>query len=68
MMEHCSCSVVLKVLQSFVPPLLDAVLLDYRRNVPVAREPEVLSTMQVIVIKLEVCNYIYTCVLYCVVS
>jgi len=45
---------VRKVLENFVPPLLDAVLLDYQRNVPVAREPEVLSTMEVIVDKLEV--------------
>lgn len=41
------------VLENFVPPLLDAVLLDYQRNVPAAREPEVLSTMEVIVNKLE---------------
>lgn len=41
------------VLDNFVPPLLDAILLDYQRNVPVAREPEVLSTMEVIVNKLE---------------
>ena len=37
-----------------MPPLLDAVLLDYQRNVPAAREPEVLSTMATIVNKLEV--------------
>jgi len=48
------CALLLKVLDNFVPPLLDAVLLDYQRNVPVAREPEVLSTMEVIVNKLEV--------------
>jgi exportin-1 len=36
-----------------VPPLLDAVLLDYQKNVPYAREPEVLSTMATIVNKLE---------------
>ncbi|XP_044732330.1 exportin-1 [Chrysoperla carnea] len=42
------------VLQSFIPPLLDAVLLDYQRtNVPSAREPEVLSTMASIVDKLD---------------
>ncbi|CAI9730357.1 exportin-1-like isoform X1 [Octopus vulgaris] len=34
---------------NFIPPLLDAVLLDYQRNVPAAREPEVLSTMATIV-------------------
>ena len=37
-----------------MPPLLDAVLLDYQRNFPTAREPEVLSTMATIVNKLEV--------------
>ncbi|XP_074650496.1 exportin-1-like [Tubulanus polymorphus] len=41
------------VADNFVPPLLDAVLLDYRKNVPAAREPEVLSTMAMIVNKLE---------------
>ncbi|XP_063242041.1 exportin-1 isoform X2 [Bacillus rossius redtenbacheri] len=42
------------VLQSFIPPLLDAVLLDYQRTaVPSAREPEVLSAMATIVNKLE---------------
>ena len=42
------------VADNFVPPLLEAVLLDYQRNVPEAREPEVLSTMATIVNKLEV--------------
>lgn len=42
------------VLENFIPPLLDAVLLDYQRtNVPSAREPEVLSAMATIVNKLE---------------
>lgn len=42
------------VLENFIPPLLDAVLLDYQKtNVPCAREPEVLSTMATIVNKLE---------------
>ncbi|KAK7790553.1 hypothetical protein R5R35_013069 [Gryllus longicercus] len=42
------------VLENFIPPLLDAVLLDYQRtSVPSAREPEVLSTMSTIVNKLE---------------
>ncbi|GIY24907.1 exportin-1 [Caerostris extrusa] len=37
------------VLENFIPPLLDAVLLDYQRcTVPSAREPEVLSTMATI--------------------
>ncbi len=42
------------VLENFIPPLLDAVLLDYQRcSVAAAREPEVLSTMATIVNKLE---------------
>jgi exportin-1 len=41
------------VCESFIPPLLDAVLGDYQRNVAVAREPEVLSTMTTVVNKLE---------------
>ena len=42
------------VLDNFIPPLLDAVLLDYQRcSVPIAREPEVLSTMATIVNKLK---------------
>uniref|UniRef100_A0A3P9JFU9 Exportin-1 n=1 Tax=Oryzias latipes TaxID=8090 RepID=A0A3P9JFU9_ORYLA len=42
------------VAENFVPPLLEAVLIDYQRNVPAAREPEVLSTMATIVNKLGV--------------
>ena len=42
------------VLENFIPPLLDAVLLDYQRTaIPSAREPEVLSAMAMIVNKLE---------------
>ncbi|OAD61468.1 Exportin-1 [Eufriesea mexicana] len=42
------------VLDSFLPPLLDAVLLDYQKtNVHCAREPEVLSAIAAIVNKLE---------------
>lgn len=42
------------VLDNFIPPLLDAVLLDYQRTkVPTAREPKVLTTMAAIVNKLE---------------
>lgn len=40
------------VLQVFVPPLFEAVLFDYQRNVPAAREPEVLSTITTLVNKL----------------
>ena len=43
------------VCDNFIPPLLDAVLGDYQRNVANAREPEVLSTMATFVNKLEVC-------------
>lgn len=41
------------VRNNFMPPLLGAILGDYRRNVPQAREPEVLSTVTAIVDKLE---------------
>ena len=38
------------MLDNFITPLLDAVLLDYHRcPVPSAREPEVLSTMATII-------------------
>lgn len=41
------------VLQSFIPELLDAILLDYKQcAVPSAREPEVLSTMSTVIKKL----------------
>ena len=39
---------------NIVPPLLEAVLTDYNRNVPDAREPEVLSAMTTIITKLHV--------------
>ncbi len=42
-----------QVAENFVPPLLDAVLLGYQKNIPSAREPEVLGTMATIVNKLE---------------
>jgi exportin-1 len=42
------------VLENFIPPLLDALLLDYQMcSVPCAREPEVLTTIAAIVGKLE---------------
>lgn len=45
---------ICQVLENFIPPLLDAVLLDYQKtNVHCAREPEVLSAMATIVNKLE---------------
>ncbi|CAG9863650.1 unnamed protein product [Phyllotreta striolata] len=42
------------VLDNFIPPFLDAILLDYQRTpVPVAREPEVLGAIATIVNRLE---------------
>ena len=40
--------------ESMVPPLLDAILLDYQRNVPNARDAEVLSVVTTIIHKLHV--------------
>jgi hypothetical protein len=39
---------------NIVPALLDAVLVDYNRNVPSARDAEVLKVMSVIIGKLSV--------------
>ena len=39
---------------NMVPPLLDAVLVDYNRNVPDARDAEVLNVMTTIITKLHV--------------
>lgn len=39
---------------NMVPPLLEAVLVDYNRNVPDAREAEVLHVMTTIIHKLHV--------------
>lgn len=39
---------------NIVPPLLEAVLVDYNRNVPNAREAEVLSVMTTVIQKLHV--------------
>lgn len=39
---------------NMVPPLLDAVLVDYNRNVPDARDAEVLNVMSTIISKLHV--------------
>ena len=40
-----------------VPPLLDSVLVDYNRNVPGARDAEVLKAMSTIITKLSVKFY-----------
>ena len=42
------------VREQFMPPLWNAILADYTRNVPDAREPEVLSTTTTIIEKLKV--------------
>lgn len=41
------------ILQRFVPPMLDPVLGDYVRNIPEARDPEVLSLFTCIISKLQ---------------
>ena len=51
----------LQVKDNFIPPLLSTVLDDYSRNVPQAREAEVLNTMATIVSKLDVSGFILCC-------
>lgn len=52
------------VLENFIPPFLDAVLLDYQRTqVAAAREPEVLSAIVTIVNRLEEHITLEVCVL-----
>ena len=41
------------IASNFIPPLLDPVLGDYHRNIPEAREPEVLSLMAAVVTGLK---------------
>ncbi|VDN31077.1 unnamed protein product [Gongylonema pulchrum] len=41
------------ILENFVPPLFEAVLFDYQRNCPAAREPKVLSLLSIIVTQLQ---------------
>ena len=45
------------ITSNFIPPLLDAVLSDYRQNVPMARDAEVLNVMAAIMIRLQVSNF-----------
>lgn len=40
---------------TLLPPLLDAILEDYRTNAPMAREAEVLQVLTTVCINLEVC-------------
>ena len=51
------------VCDNFIPPLLEAVLGDYQRNLPAAREPEVLNTMATLTNKLGVRMSCTACVL-----
>ena len=43
---------------NLIPGLLDAILGDYTRNVPAARDAEVLNVMAVIVSKLGVISFL----------
>lgn len=45
---------------NFMPPLLDAILGDYNRNVPTARDAEVLNVMASIISRLGVCIEAYS--------
>lgn len=45
--------------KQFVPPMMDPVLGDYARNVPDARESEVLSLFATIINKY--CNFLWMC-------
>lgn len=42
---------------NFMPPLLDAILGDYNRNVPAARDAEVLNVMATIIGRLGVSRF-----------
>jgi exportin-1 len=48
---------------SFIPPLLDAILGDYNRNVPTARDAEVLNVMATITSRLGVSAFVH-CILF----
>ena len=43
---------------NFMPPLLDAILGDYNRNVPAARDAEVLNVMATIIGRLGVNRFL----------
>ena len=44
---------------NFMPPLLDAILGDYNRNVPAARDAEVLEIMSTIIGRLGVSTTLF---------
>lgn len=46
-------SLCFQVYEYFLPPMFEAILMDYKMNVPDAREPEVLTLMRSIVDRLE---------------
>jgi exportin-1 len=48
-----SCEDPENVTKTFIPPLLEAILLDYKNSVPDARDAQVLSLMAVVVKKLQ---------------
>lgn len=52
------------VRQQMVPQLLDSVLVDYNRNVPGARDAEVLKTMSTIITRLTVSRWTITSASY----
>lgn len=53
------CQNIQWVMSNFIPPLLEAVLIDYKDcPVPAAREPEVLSTMSIIIEKFNVSRFV----------
>jgi len=45
------------ITSNFIPPLLEAVLNDYKQNVPMARDAEVLNVMAAIMIRLQVIDF-----------
>jgi hypothetical protein len=45
---------------SMIPPLLDAILGDYHRNVPEARDAEVLNVMSTITTRLGVGTFLFS--------
>jgi exportin-1 len=49
------------VYANFIPPMLDAVLGDYSRNVPAARDAEVLNVMATITSRLDVRSHFILC-------
>lgn len=49
------------IYSNFIPPLLDAILGDYNRNVPPARDAEVLNVMGTVTNRLGVCPFLHVC-------